>query len=104
MSAPDAVDGSYSGIAMYQVAVVNQERQMSLLDSKCELRIFRFGSKWPCQSVLAASCGLHTESDLGRPLKLVADPGLLILSSQAEGRMGNPGLKIPSAPVAERKL
>ena len=36
MSAPDAVDGSYSGIAMYQVAVVNQERQMSLLGTKRE--------------------------------------------------------------------
>ena len=31
MSTPDVVDGSYSGIAMYQVAVVNQEQQMSLL-------------------------------------------------------------------------
>jgi hypothetical protein len=31
MSAPDAVDGSYSGIAMYQVAVVNQERSSSSL-------------------------------------------------------------------------
>jgi hypothetical protein len=31
MSALVAVDGSYSGIAIYQVAVVNQERQMSLL-------------------------------------------------------------------------
>jgi hypothetical protein len=38
MSAPDAVDGSYSGIAMYQVAVVNQERQMSLLGTKETLR------------------------------------------------------------------
>ncbi len=40
---------------------------------------------------LAASRGLHAASDVDRLRKLVADPALLVLSSQAECQMGNVG-------------